>query len=344
MKKIIQRLNESKYLFHYLLWASLILQVGLDSRSLAEAGWQHYIINLLFRNGLLMIIVYVNIGVLIPRFLNQKKYGLYFLGLSLVTMSYIVFSNAVLDYYLYRNFSKEPMARFNWNMAVIYFFTAVRYIIISFLLNLIHLRYAQQQKLAAIQLEKMRSDLSYLRAQINPHFLFNTFNNLYSMALDKSDKTPEIILKLSDMMDYMLYESDETEVPLEKDIENLQNYIEIERIRQGNNAKISFYTEGVLLGRKIAPLLFLPLVENAFKHGVNSAIENAFMEGHLTVNKTSIDFNLQNNVSPTNDTINHGIGLENLKKRLELTYPNHYFLETKVVEKVFYTTLKINWA
>ncbi len=345
MKNGIQRLTESKYLFHYLLWATLILQVGMDSSGLAQSDWQRYLVNLFFRNGLLMAIVYVNLFLLIPRLLNQRRYLLYFLSISTVTVVYIVFSSAVLDYYLYRSKEEIEMPRFNWNMASVYFFTAIRYIVISFLLNLIKEKYEQQQKIAAIQVEKMRSDLNYLRAQINPHFLFNTFNNLYSLALDKSDKTPGIILKLSDMMDYMLYESNEIEVSLEKDIENLQNYIEIERIRQGNNAKISFDTEGVLSSRKIAPLLFLPLVENAFKHGVNNAIQDAFLEGHLVVNDTFILFELKNNLPKNkvqNGHLNRSIGLGNLKKRLELTYPNQYLLETKAENGVFYTTLKIN--
>ena len=345
MKKWLQRLTASKYLFHYLLWATLILQVGMDSSGMAQKDGLRYAINLFFRNALLMGIVYANLWLLIPRLLNQKRYGLYFLSVIGLTGTYILFSTTILDYYIYQNMEGWQKERFSWNMATVYFFTAMRYIIISFLFNYIQERHAQEQKMAAIQLEKMRSDLNYLRAQINPHFLFNTFNNLYSLALDKSDKTPEIILKLSDMMDYMLYESNEAEVSLEKDIENLQNYIEIERIRQGNNAKIAFYTEGVLQGRKIAPLLFLPLVENAFKHGVNNAIDNAFLEGHLLVNDTTILFELKNNVpknSAPNGHLSHGIGLENLKKRLELTYPNRYLLETRAENGIFYTTLKIN--
>lgn len=345
MKKWLQRLTASKYLFHYLLWATLILQVGMDSSGMAQKDGLQYAINLFFRNALLMGIVYANLLLLIPKLLNRKRYGLYFLILTGIIVAYILFSTTILDYYIYKNMEGWHNKRFTWSMAGAYFFTAARYIIISFLLNLIQERHIQQQKIDAIQLEKMRSDLNYLRAQINPHFLFNTFNNLYSLALDKSDKTPEIILKLSDMMDYMLYESNETEVSLEKDVENLQNYIEIERIRQGNNAKIVFYTEGVLSGRKIAPLLFLPLIENAFKHGVNNAIENAFLEGHLSVNETAILFELKNNLpknSHQNGHLSRGIGLENLKKRLELTYPNRYLLETRVESDVFYTTLKIN--
>jgi two-component system, LytTR family, sensor kinase len=344
MKKWIQQLTASKYLFHYLLWATLILQLSMDNAELAQKDGVRYVLNLVSRNVLLMGIVYANLFVFIPKLLKQKRYGLYVLSILTVTIVYILISTTILDYYMWRS-GKEDMPRFNWNMATIYFFTAMRYLIISFLFNYIQERHAQEQKMAAIQLEKMRSDLNYLRAQINPHFLFNTFNNLYSLALDKSEKTPEIILKLSDMMDYMLYESNETEVALEKDVENLQNYIEIERIRQGNNAKIHFYTEGVLLGRKIAPLLFLPLVENAFKHGVNKSIENAFLEGCLSVNDTTILFELKNNIpknSSKNGHLSHGIGLENLKKRLELTYPNRYLLETHVENDIFYTTLKIN--
>ena len=330
-------------MFHYLLWASLILQSGMEGLGLMRKNMLLYVFELISRNALLMGIVYINLLIFIPRLFKQKRVFAYISSLVTVIIGYIWIS-VVLDNYIYPNMEGWRNEGISWGAMSLFFFTATRYVIISFLFYYIQEQYVQKQKIMALQLEKTRSDLNYLRSQINPHFLFNTFNNLYSLAIDKSEKTPEIIMKLSDMMDYMLYESNEAEVSLEKDVENLQNYIEIERIRQGNNAQIRFHTEGALAGRKIAPLLFLPLVENAFKHGVNNSIENASLEGHLSVNAATILFKLKNNIPTTNSRNGHlsrGIGLENLRKRLELSYPGQYLLETYHKDGIFYTTLKI---
>ena len=178
-------------------------------------------------------------------------------------------------------------------------------------------------------MEKLRAEVNYLRAQINPHFLFNTLNNLYGLSLQQSPKTPELIIRLSRMMDYMLYEVEGTKVLLQRDLENLLNYIEMERIRQGNNALIYYDVEGEISNQLIEPLLFLPLVENAFKHGVNQIIEGAYLEVKVIIKEDHLSFTVKNNykAGKDRDQVHQSLGLVNLRKRLELFYPGKHLLE-----------------
>jgi LytS/YehU family sensor histidine kinase len=163
------------------------------------------------------------------------------------------------------------------------------------------------------------------------------------MALQKSDKTPEIILRLSKMMDYMLYDTDDSKVYLVKDIENLENYISIERIRQGNNAVIKYHREGDAGEQKIVPLLFLPLVENGFKHGVNELIKGAFLDIDLHVFAGSVTLIVKNNYK-TKESERTGIGLTNLKRRLDLFYPGKYLLTVKQSEDIYEAKVTIHFA
>ena len=207
-------------------------------------------------------------------------------------------------------------------------------------------RYTQfsRERENMLEKEKTASELNFLKAQINPHFLFNTLNNLYGLALKKSDKTPEIIMRLSDIMDYMLYESPEAKIPLTKDVDNLINYVEIEKIRQGNNARINFTNTGDINIQKIIPLLMLPLLENGFKHGINKAPVNAFLDACLTVTENFLEFSVTNNktTAETSNTIGHGIGLQNLRRRLELFYPTKYELNITENNDSFSAFLKID--
>lgn len=150
------------------------------------------------------------------------------------------------------------------------------------------------------------------------------------MALQKSDRSPEVIMRLSKMMDYMLYDTDDAKVYVVKDIENLENYISLEKIRQGNNAVINYSREGEAGEQKIVPLLFLPLVENGFKHGVNEMIKGAYLDVQLTISGSTVILLVRNNYKVKNDSGDEekrvGIGLANLRRRLELFYAGKHLL------------------
>ncbi|MGB0525327.1 MAG: sensor histidine kinase [Flammeovirgaceae bacterium] len=198
------------------------------------------------------------------------------------------------------------------------------------ILKLIKDRFEEQQKQKQLEKEKMTAELNFLRAQIHPHFLFNTLNNLYLLTLKKSDKAPETVIKLSEIMDYMLYQCNEPLVPLEKEIKLVENYIGLEMLRYGDRLKVTFEKNVDELQRKIAPLLLLSMVENAFKHGASSEIGQPRIEIGLIQVENSLNFRVFNTKSmiPQKDEQHYkkGIGVSNTKRQLELIYPNRHEL------------------
>lgn len=188
--------------------------------------------------------------------------------------------------------------------------------------------YVQEKERKEMEKQQLISELSFLKSQVNPHFLFNSLNGIYALAMKKSDKTPEAVLQLSDLMRHMLYESDKEKVALEKEVEYLQNYIHLQQLRLPSEVQVNFQAEGELHGKTIAPMLFIPFVENAFKHGVDSRGGNIQIK--IQVKGNILSFDMMNRISQAQnkDTVS-GIGLANVRKRLDLLYPSRYKLEYK---------------
>jgi hypothetical protein len=189
--------------------------------------------------------------------------------------------------------------------------------------------YEQWRWLKILKDDKAKAELASLKNQINPHFFFNTLNNLYGLVVEKSDEAPEVVLKLSDMMRYTIYEGKKEEVFVADEISYLENYIGLHRIRYQKNVEILF-THHVKQGLKVAPLLFIILLENAFKHGVEKIRENAFIHLKMQSHGNQLNFTIENNFNEFASNRTHGIGLENLKKRLEYSYHNQHEL---IIEK-----------
>ena len=206
----------------------------------------------------------------------------------------------------------------------------------------------EEQKRTA-ELEKMQSEteLKFLRTQISPHFFFNTLNNIYSLAIEKSEKTPKIILKLSELMRYLLYETRTKRQRLEQEIICIQNYLELESIRYGKLLEIDMKISGDIMNKKIAPILLLSFVENAFKHGANKNIGNIKIDLDFKIIDNFLYFTISNPVPKLGEhkqIIDHpgGIGLNNVKKRLALGYnKDEYELNIENNNKVFIVNLKI---
>ena len=198
-------------------------------------------------------------------------------------------------------------------------------------LVLIAIQYYQTlQKDAEVKEQKRTQELNALKHQLNPHFLFNTLNNLYALALKKSDKTPEVIGKLSDIMDYLLYRCGEKYVPLNKEVELLENYLALEKIRYGSRVSTNFIAQ-VEHDVLIAPLLLLTFIENAFKHGVKQEIQQADINIELYVKEHEINFHICNTIPETKpfDRMEKGaIGLSNVRQQLQLLYPSAHDLKT----------------
>ena len=191
-----------------------------------------------------------------------------------------------------------------------------------------------------LKAEKSKTELSLLRTQINPHFFFNTLNNLYALTVKNSKQAPDVILKLSDMMRYTIYEGEKETVKLEDEIEYLNNYIELHKIRYRKTVEITFKHQ-IDTSLTIAPLLFIILLENAFKHGIETLTENAYIHIDLYEDLDDIYFIIENNFDPKEIQPSNGIGLKNLKRRLSLLYKEKHELIVKKNNNVYKTTLKI---
>lgn len=186
--------------------------------------------------------------------------------------------------------------------------------------------YEQWRWLKTLKTEKAKAELTLLKIQVNPHFLFNTLNNLYGLVVEKSPQAPQVVLRLSDMMRYTIYEGKEDWVRLGDEIRYLETYIELHRIRYQKKVDIQF-THEVDEEIRVAPLLFIILLENAFKHGVESLTEEAYIHLNLQTQTNQLLFSITNNYASRGADQKAGIGLENLKKRLAHIYPNRHALK-----------------
>jgi hypothetical protein len=189
----------------------------------------------------------------------------------------------------------------------------------------------KQQEWLHAQNEKITAELQLLKAQVHPHFLFNTLNNIYSFSLENSPKTPELILKLSSLLSYMLYDCKAEEVLLEKEIEVMKDYIDLEKERYGNNIEISLNIEGDLKDKYVAPLLLLPFLENAFKHGTSEQLEKPWLSLDLVVKHNTMRCKVVNSKNEFVAVSENGIGIQNVKKRLMFLYPNKH--EVKITDE-----------
>jgi len=198
-------------------------------------------------------------------------------------------------------------------------------------------------RMKEVERQKIEAELGALKAQVNPHFFFNTLNSLYSLSLDKSDKAPELILKLSDLMRYVIYETREDEVSIEKQLEFVKSYIYLERLRFGENLQIDLEIKGEHLHNRVAPLIFIAFIENAFKHGSKSMDTAPFIRiGFDLTSENRILFTMENSKEPANPQKSPaGIGLANVKKQLELLYPGRYTLSISDSESKYLVNLMI---
>ena len=197
-------------------------------------------------------------------------------------------------------------------------------------------------KILATQLQLKEQELHYLKRQIHPHFLFNTLNTIYGFALKQSKQTPEIILKLSNLLDYILYQVNKPKVSLKEEVLHIQEYIELEKIRFQDTLKVVFNSDQINEEIQIAPMLLIPFVENAFKHG---NLVDGFLEivVNVEVKNNQLSFFMKNSINEY-DSINEksGIGLENIRKRLELNYSNNYQLTNEIAGAWYIVNLTVS--
>jgi hypothetical protein len=289
---------------------------------------------------------------LIPRFLFKGNYWRFLLFLF-YTFVFTLWAELVISMFVFVIVSDFQVYKLDpTSFDVVFLVVGLYFIILAFVaIEQVKRAFAikkENTRLEKSQLEtnlKLReSELKLLRAQIHPHFLFNTLNNLYGLALEKSDLAPELVLKLSDLMDYMLYKCNRPKVSLKSELEHLNNYLEIEKLRYGNKLKVDFVTQGDPDQLEIAPMLLLAFFENAFKHGVSKSIQNPFVHILLQIDGRQFNLQVRNSRNPAtgkNDDYTEGIGLKNVQKRLGLIYPNAHQLEIIAGDHTFEINLQL---
>lgn len=322
--RVLNRINHvgiRHLLFWSVVWLLLVRFDGSDY-SLAARSFNE-LINVFFYAA----IVYFNLLYLIPNYLNKKRFLNY--AFLLIALTFIVTPLKLIVFYFrfstFPQLQQELLTNLNGYFLLNFFVVSgsTIYQIISDWLS--QLREKQE-----LETQTMQSELRFLKSQINPHFLFNTLNNLYALTLKKSDKAPEIVIKLSEMMRYMLYECNEKRVPLSKEVNYLRNYLDLERLRQSDKIRIQFAVDGMVGDQMIAPLLFIPFLENSFKHGLNTQIREGFVEIKMKVDQQRVEFHIENSkgdaIPRPNSRPSGGIGLVNVRRRLNILYPDRYSL------------------
>jgi two-component system, LytTR family, sensor kinase len=328
---------------HVAIILMLVIPSAFSGIYIANRNFPYYLINLVLRNGFMIYAAYLNAYYLIPKLLKRGQKKKFWIILTAIVIGFIAYC-MVLDFIevQYLDIGRNVFHNF-WLQTQFYFFNISRYVVIGFLLQTLKERGEQKRIIDQISIEKLKAEIDHLKSQINPHFLFNTLNNIYGLTLEKSEKAPEIVLKLSKMMDYMLYESNEMYVYLKKDIENIKDYVDIERIRNGNKAEITLEVTGELENQKIVPLLILPLIENAFTHGLSEMVEGGFIRIFILVGNNKLELKIHNNYQTeiTEKPSGHGLGLVNLKKRLKLFYPGAHELVVEDNPPLYFVTLRL---
>lgn len=336
-------------LFLNVFYLGLIFWAAITNNRGSEIAIGH----VLLYNTLLFVPGWINNFGLLPRLRRNKKAGIYFGSIVVVFLISLLILGQYLHWLQIRYATQElteftplgitssaPSALTNYQyyfdalpaMIIILITLLVGYVIQEFLVKLKTEKYIQNEQAIA--------ELNLLKSQISPHFLFNVLNSLYALSLSKSDKTPDVILQLSDILRYSLYEAQEREVPVTEEVAIIETYIAIEKIRIPDTTDISFRHSGIA-DAKMAPMLLLPLIENAFKHGVDSTIDHSYIHASLHKEENQLIFTCENTFKVAKTSKVGGIGIQNIRKRLELLYPSRHQLNIKQQEGIHQVTLLI---
>jgi sensor histidine kinase YesM len=296
-----------------------------------------------------LITAYVFVYDLIPKYLLKKQYKKFVLYTiySGVFVATTILMIEVVGFVFYFNLEFKKMPALTTNPAVI--LVCIFFIVIlASGLKILKSNYKSldekktlENKFLQTKLELKEQELKFLKMQIHPHFLFNSLNTIYGFAIAKADEAPEMILKLSNLLDYILYQVDKPKVLLIEEVNHLEDYISLEKMRFHDTLKVNFNKDKLNDSLQIPPMLLIPFVENSFKHGVIiDGVLNVDIQLKVAVNY--LFFEIENS-SKEKEDINGGIGLENIKKRLEMLYPKKHQLEIIDKKDVFKVSLKIEF-
>ena len=343
------RLRKIRYaLIHILLWIAVwFFYVYFFSYNSGDRAYVMWFASLLL--PLAAAVTYFTVYYLIPRYLLQNKYRQFILY-SFYTFVFASYMIALIIYgcliFLFDlNINAMPPMSKNFFFILILLYLVVGVVSSISILNHNFTTTSRnkelQNKILATQLQLKDQELHYLKSQIHPHFLFNTLNTIYGLSIKQSKQTPETILRLSNLLDYILYQVNKPRVRLNEEVQHIKEYIELEKIRFEDSLRVVFRSDNIPGDAEIAPMLLIPLVENAFKHG---SIINGYLsiDVNIGLNEERMDFSVSNTfLGESSDNKEGGLGIENILKRLELHYSDNYKLEKEIKDKRYSVYLSI---
>lgn len=337
-----------RLLWHLLFWSAVFLVYWLTHAGYQDR-YQEEFFNNLYLLPARMIGTYVLIYLILPLATRKKQFVLFagvvvihafFYGFLIYASYYII--NPYPEFFDFREHTLFYIPKILTKSVSEYALPVIAASIV-----LLKKWYHDEMTRKKLAEEKLEAELNFLKSQVHPHFLFNTLNNLYGLTLTKSDKASDIVLKLSDLLDYMIYKSNDEFVPLTKELEIIGGYIELEKMRYSERLNLNFNITGQAVSHKIAPLILLPFIENCFKHGASKDRTNPLIEIQIEIQNDCLKLHAHNSIPNKRDkeeNENEGVGLKNVRRRLELIYPNQHELIIKEEENNFTVELKIVWS
>jgi len=329
--------------FHVAFWVCMIAFFSFITHSSSKLSASALVVIFGLYGFINISLFYINYLFLIPRFLNKKQYLIYNINLLILILVY-----GFIKYGIALYFKQIVLIRGNMHEAIGFtsyyisaFFTSLIFVFLSTVLKFTMDWFLNERIQRDLENQRLSAELAFLKSQINPHFLFNSLNSIYSLAYQRSETTPEAILKLSEIMRYMLYECNDNKVDLGKELQYLQNYIDLQKIRYGNKAFVDFEVNGLISGQRIVPLLLISFIENAFKHGVANDPATP-IHILMDVQPEHLSFKMENKKHQFNKDATGGIGLNNVKRRLDLLYPGKYQLKIEDNADVYTSELSLD--
>lgn len=333
----IVRLAQVRVIQHLTFWAFSFLVLVNILRVSAEIQRIDLIYAFVFHLPILLV-VYTNEAILFPRLLEKNKYIWYLLSIVILLALGAEFYLQLFEHWIDYLFPGYYFIAYYTFGDMVLFFSV--YLVLTTLIKLARAWF----KLNQLEQEKTSNELKALRSQLNPHFLFNSLNNLYTLTRKKSEKAPEMVLKLSDILRYVIYDAETNFISLEKEFHFLRKYIDVQQVRLNEGFQLEVIQTGVPEGLKIAPLLLLPFIENAFKYGVNSGGKEGRIAIRLEIAGTEFSFYCENEIIDSREVEPEkyrGMGVKNVQKRLELIYPNKHLLKIEDLKSKFVVKLNI---
>ncbi|TDO22443.1 sensor histidine kinase [Pedobacter duraquae] len=327
-----------------LLWLVFALLPFLFPQSGALSGvHKNFVRDMFYRNLLILIIFYFHAYLLFPALKQPKGWILYGIGILVCFLIYLSVSRYIhpsgQDIGTHFKATMPGPPPFNPFFAVPPFAVSV---LSSYCYCILLNINSRERALSRRENAQLKTELTFLRSQISPHFMFNVLNSMVSLARKNSELLEASLINMSNLMRYMLYERNGNHIALNTEVEYLKNYVDLQLLRYGDTVKLNMYISGHLEQYRIEPMLLIPFVENAFKHGL-SMVENPLIDIFITLTNSTLQFVVLNNISPVADMEESetGIGLQNIKRRLELLYPGKYSLKVSTREEVFKAELII---